>query len=202
MEPRAITCAEVDERHLEAAYLAGRLSAEDAEAFEAHFFACDRCWALVQQAAEVRAALTERPRTGAVRTTGARRGRLRRLVPLLAAAAVILAVELWLRPSASPPAAVYRGGDSSLRAVARVTTDSLGVSWERRAGAGTYRVRLFGADGRLLAERESADTALAVSRRAIPSGAHAYWEVDALDSLREIFARSPLILASPSDSTR
>ncbi len=202
MEPRAITCADVDARHLEAAYLAGRLSAADAEAFEAHYFACDRCWMLVQQAAEVRAALSDRPGSGIVPTARTRGSRLRRLIPLLAAAAVILAVELWLRPSAPPPTAIYRGGDSSLRAVARATVESLGVSWERRAGVGTYRVRLFGADGRLLAEHESVDTALAVSRSVIPSGTRAYWEVDALDSLREIFAHSPLIPASPPDTAR
>ena len=41
----------------EARYLAGSLSAEEAEAFEEHYFGCEICWKAVQRGVEIRSAL-------------------------------------------------------------------------------------------------------------------------------------------------
>src|SRR3990172_1011859 len=56
VDPSVLTCDQVDERDLEAAYVAGRLTERHAEAYEAHIFACDRCWAVLQAAQAVAAA--------------------------------------------------------------------------------------------------------------------------------------------------
>lgn len=56
---RTLDCNAVEEQDLVSRYVGRKLSPEEAEAFEEHYFGCDRCWAEVQAATEVRAALAE-----------------------------------------------------------------------------------------------------------------------------------------------
>ncbi|MGH7658286.1 MAG: zf-HC2 domain-containing protein, partial [Gemmatimonadales bacterium] len=67
MDERPMTCELVDQNELDRRYLEGRLSEEEAAAFEAHYFGCDRCWELVKGGAAVRAALDHDTRVPAPR---------------------------------------------------------------------------------------------------------------------------------------
>ena len=72
----------------------------------------------------------------------------------------------------------------------------------RVANADLYRVRLYAADGTLGAQRELVDTSLIALRRdsiPLPRQATAFWEVQALDHLRQPVARSNLTKAVTSD---
>lgn len=50
------SCPGVDEEDVVERYVTGRLDREEAEAFERHFFDCDRCWQEVWQAVGLRSA--------------------------------------------------------------------------------------------------------------------------------------------------
>lgn len=56
---RELDCASIEERDLVSRYLAEKLPSEEAEAFEKHYFGCDRCWEELQAATEVRAVSSE-----------------------------------------------------------------------------------------------------------------------------------------------
>jgi hypothetical protein len=62
MALRALDCLAVEEQDHEVRYLQGALTDEEAEAFEAHYFGCDRCWTALQRAIELRAAFAESAR--------------------------------------------------------------------------------------------------------------------------------------------
>ena len=89
-------------------YIAGTLSADAAEAFERHYFACDPCWRELERSLEIRAALTQPSGTSA-RTRAIGAAPATRQVPwrwLAAAATVVLATSLWQwssNPSPSSP---------------------------------------------------------------------------------------------------
>lgn len=185
---------------IEARYLSGRLSEEEAEAFEAHYFACDRCFSLVQRGVDLRAA--------AALPVGTRAHRRARWWPSLAAAAVlIVAAGLWrVRPGHVPSTAfpnvaesgVLRGASSMLGIHASASTSAVLVTWASREGASTYRVRLLGDDGSLLSERELTDTS---ARLALPlhegeRPGSVYVEVQALGPLRDVIAASSIVRAS------
>lgn len=216
-------CPETGDRDLAAAYVAGRLDEPEAEAFEAHWFECDACWSRVKRAEEVRAAFRgveegeegERPprAAGEGPERGGRPGegtpghappdpgpirRARRWLPVAAAAALV-AVGFGIGdvvrrsfPAAEDP--VYRGAGSTIDLDrAELGAAGVEVGWSAVPGADLYRVRLYDAEGRLLAEEESADTTVAVS--GVPSaasrpGAPLYVQVEALDELREVIGRS------------
>jgi len=55
MPETAVDCRRVEEEDLIGRYLRDELSPAEAEAFEMHYFECDRCWPLVQAATGVRA---------------------------------------------------------------------------------------------------------------------------------------------------
>jgi CHAT domain-containing protein len=55
---KALDCTSIEEQEIVSRYVGQKLSPEEAEAFEEHYFGCDRCWAEVQAATEVRAALS------------------------------------------------------------------------------------------------------------------------------------------------
>jgi hypothetical protein len=192
MSTDSITCQRVDDGDLDTRYLAGRLSPEEAAGFEAHYFACDRCWGLVHQGQTIRAALA-----------GPSRGQRRRWAgwTALAAASVALAVGVWREtrdPSRPLPAGEVRGEANRLVPTARADSFALRLTWPRHAGAASYRVRLYGADGAMLLERQVNDTGLSVPRDSLqaPAGAPVYWQVFALDELSREVARSGLV--SPS----
>lgn len=216
-----LTCAELETRHVEAHYLAGRISAEEAVAYEAHYFACDRCWALLRRATEARAAFAAPSPVSA-----------RRFLPWgLALAAVITAVMLIrglpeepaapAAPAAAPPAAappaaapaqpaapVHRevpsqpADTTSITLTGRRTRDTLAAAWERVPAAATYRLRLFTPDGMLLLERETTDTSLALASASarLPREGSAFWQVRALGLLGLPLAQSGLTAVGPSTS--
>jgi CHAT domain-containing protein/Tfp pilus assembly protein PilF len=61
---KILDCNSVEEQDLVSQYVGRKLSSEEAEAFEEHYFGCDRCWAEVQAATELRAALQEQGSRG------------------------------------------------------------------------------------------------------------------------------------------
>lgn len=184
MPQTVLTCADVDAADLEAAYLQQRLDDERQAAYEAHYFACERCWSRLRRATEVRAAFASR----------ARARRVHWAVWALPAAAVLTVLVLQPpRESESPtPVPALRGTAELLAARATLTGDSVRVTWPAHPGADAYRVRGFGADGALRWSRETRDTALAAAR----AGA-AVVDVAALDPLRAVIAQSALIRPDP-----
>jgi tetratricopeptide (TPR) repeat protein len=56
-----MTCTEVDERGLAEAYLLGRLSESERDAYEAHYFECARCYSELQALRDVQDALRATP---------------------------------------------------------------------------------------------------------------------------------------------
>ena len=205
MEPTQITCARVDEEDLDARYLAGTLSEEEAEAFEEHYFACDRCWSTVQLGRDVRAASDRRASAAAlevrrVAPAGARAISRARWMPVaIAAALTLVAVGLWQRsdpraviPSSDP----LRGPNDSIPAVASVSGRTLMLRWQPVPDADRYRVRLQRSDASVVLERLIANTAVSVVRDSLPEvddGERVYWEVQALDGIRRTIARSRLV---------
>ncbi|MGH7508914.1 MAG: hypothetical protein ACREMZ_05545 [Gemmatimonadales bacterium] len=191
MSANAVTCELVEQRDLDTRYLTGRLSQEDAEAFEAHYFACERCWGLVQQGLEVQAAVTPSPKAPYRRWWG------------LAAAAGIAAVALGLwgiasRPQGSRPEDVFRGGGTPFLVAAAAGPTALAASWPRLPEADVYRVRLYAADGMMALERETSDTVISVpldSIARLTRDTAMFWQVHALDRLRISVARSDLTRA-------
>jgi hypothetical protein len=211
MEPVQVTCSRVEQEDLDARYLAGTLSEEEAEAFEEHYFACDRCWATVQLGLDVRAAndttvRTQQPRPAALsveRAAPAPASRLRRQRwwPIAIAASVaILAVGVWQqrsdRSDVPPIVDDLRGPADSIRAVASVRGRTLVISWPPKPNADRYGVRLQKSDATVVVDRIISDTSLVISRDSLAgvvNGERLYWEVRALDALRRTIARSRLI---------
>lgn len=210
MDQSELTCARVSDEDLDVRYLAGTLPEDEAQAFEAHFFGCDRCWATVQRGLEVRAAeataTAHGPASSARAVTppddaiarGTRRARrtsslVRRWIPLAAAAAlVIVAVSRW--PTGGDDAergvAALRGEGDSLLVRPDVRGANLFAAWSPVAGADLYRARLFARDGALVWAMETSDTIVSVARDSLRGAATAYWDVQALDRLRAVIARS------------
>ncbi len=206
-----LTCADVEARDLDAGYLAGRLSPDEAAAYEAHYFACERCWAALWLASEARAALAPVASAGAAPAVAPRlapRHRARRRFWGLASAATLLLAAgtlqfLSSRGQGGSEAAVLRGPADSISVRAAIADDTLSASWASVPDADRYRVRLFGAEGEVLAERETADTAVTIAVESLDASARTgarYWQMLALDRLRRPLSRSPLTPASPPGS--
>ncbi len=214
-------CLYADDADIEQRYLAGKLSENDAEEFERHYFECDTCWNRVQRGAEIKAAL--QPATESAqpvkRETLQPLPRRRRsfaswATPLAAAAVLVVGIGLWRnrsdRPSENQPAPVApsieptRGASTSLVVSSHATSDGLVAAWTKAATAHTYRVRLLAADGSLLFERETADTSVVLpsdSARVSANSGSRFWQIQALDELRKIVATSQLTpVKSPGDS--
>lgn len=210
MDHTQVTCSRVEQEDLDARYLAGTLSEEEAEAFEQHYFACDRCWSAVQVGLDVRAANDTASREGQPRAPaltvehsapdqGMRTTR-RRWWPLAIAASIaILAVGVWRGGDWSdgrPIGDGVRGPVDSIRAVASVRGRTLVLSWPPTPNADRYGVRLQKRDATVIVERTTADTSLAMSRDSlsgVADGERVYWEVRAFDALRRTIARSRLV---------
>ncbi|HEY7635350.1 MAG TPA: zf-HC2 domain-containing protein [Gemmatimonadales bacterium] len=192
MSADLVTCERVDESDLDTRYLAGTLSEEEASAFEEHYFGCDRCWALVQQGIAARAGLVSEAK--AKRT----RPRVRAWWGLAAAAAIAaigIGLWRWTIPPAGQSAVTAVRGRGTLVLQPSATSAGAAVAWSPVSDADVYRVRLYSSDGTLLKEREVSDTSLNVPLDSIPHlspGAKAYWDVEALNRVREPVGRSQL----------
>lgn len=190
MADAELTCSEVERDELDLKYLRGQLDAERAEAFEAHYFGCDRCWELVHGGAQLRASRPARPHW------------LRGPWTLLAAAVLVGAVGigLWRAQSGREgPAPDRERAEPRPELGVRAASDgvTLSVGWNRVAEAAGYRVRLYRQDGQLVTEREVADTSFALPRRELVADGPYLWQVLALDRLGGELARSGLIDAAP-----
>jgi anti-sigma factor RsiW len=212
-----MNCELVDQRDLDSRYVAGTLNEEDAEAFESHFFGCERCWGLVQQGLAVQAAhegaapAAQRPSSTPL--PGSRSSARPSLRPRpwwgLAAAAILVVAVVGIRrfdPGAERSGSddVFRGEAETLVLSPGADRTSVAAAWPKVSEADVYQVRLYAADGTLVAERELGDTTIVLIRDSLPiqRGELAFWEVQALDRLRNPIARSELTRAVLPDSTR
>lgn len=194
VDPGVLTCDQVDERDLEAAYIAGRLPDSDAEAYEAHVFACDRCWAVLQTAQAVAAA--RHP------ALSAQRPGLPRWLALAAGITALVAGTWWVSATRQPLAPeALRGVEDSIAVQLEATDAGLALRFGAFPGADRYRIRVFSPTGELLAERETPDTTLEVSLDREPPTALLI-EVTALDLLREPLASSGLVPLDRSSPRR
>jgi anti-sigma factor RsiW len=209
MNTTTVTCELVDEADLDTRYLAGRLTPDEAEAFEAHFFGCERCWGLVQGGLEVQSAFGSQAATPASASVAAASPTMpRRWWGLAAAAGIVLAaLGVWRLGSFSQapmPEDVFRGGESPFVVTPGVTAKVLTAVWPSLPEADLYQVRLYAADGLVAAERQTTDTTLSLlvdSLGAIRPGTEVFWQVQAFDRLRKPVARSELtrtVLPSPA----
>jgi hypothetical protein len=199
MDDSELTCAVVDAQDLDTRYLAGRLTEEEAASFEAHYFGCDRCWALVRGGAAVAAA---RPRGPAI-------ARTRREFPwrplAMAAAIGLVAVGTWqVLDRGTVPRDVVRGAGDSI-ALRIESTAPIHLVWPADPRASSYRLRIFDEQGQLLFQRELSDTTWTASPTDSGSIGSArgrrLLEIEAFDSLRRPIVRSPLTpLRAPGDS--
>lgn len=202
MNPKAISCENVDEGDLDTRYLAGTLSDSEAEAFEGHFFGCERCWALVQQGLGVQAAYESAPQIRRLALSPRQwRG--------LAAAAVLVLTFVGIRSlgphrESVPQGDVLRGRAGNFVVVSDVKPDLLTAAWPRLSQADVYQVRLYGPEGTLVLQRETAETTLSVpldAAGAPQGGTEVFWQIQAFDALRNPVAQSALTRAGLSDST-
>jgi hypothetical protein len=145
-----LTCDDVRDRELIERYAAGTLGEPEAEALEAHAFGCEACWAEMQCAVELHAALTNEGRPG-IRLDQSDRARLWRWpIGLAAAAVLVLAIGVtWYakhRPGGNET--VLRGPAGDLAIAAEWQPDgSLHVWWSPVPTAFRYRVEIAGAPG-------------------------------------------------------
>jgi len=216
MPEQTPTCPYGPESDIDARYLAGSLSAEESEAFEEHYFGCDRCFAAVQRGTEIRAAMSPVTVKGSIAgqsqaTPITRRPRrFSSWQPVLAAAGLII-VAVGVREVATrrdstegapalPTIDAPRGAANAFNLTSHATSTVLAAAWSRPSTARSYRVRLLATDGSLLFEREIADTSIMLSRDLVRGNDRVYWEVQALDALRGVVATSPVVQAQTSPS--
>ncbi len=187
-----MTCEFVDQHELDRRYVAGRLSDAEAAGFEAHFFGCDRCFALVKGGTGIRSALTHR---GALPAGRGRAG----WIPLAIAAGLgVLALGTWqaigLRKVGDDD--TIRGAEDSLAVHSALSAGIWTAVWPAVPQATSYRVRVFAEGGRLLVTRQVADTSVSLSADSLAAGGAGsalYLEVEGFDLLRRPVGRSPLI---------
>ena len=209
MPVSALDCARVEEGEVELRYLNGTLADDEAEAFEAHYMGCEQCWASLERALELRAAIASVDlgvtaargrRAVAGRSTLPPRVWTRRWWPVAAAASIliVLAVGVQMRRTAGNrdrAGDAVRGGTTTLRVRSVSGVDTLVATWASVHGADRYHVRLFTGDGTLVIQQDVADTTVSIPlealSRASPHEA-LYWSIEALDVERRPLARSPL----------
>jgi hypothetical protein len=213
MSTDALTCDLVDESDIDTRYLAGQLSEEQSEAFESHYFECQRCWALVEQGLSVRAAFDGVPQPVPAPHEA--------IPPTikgwryfgwgLAAAAALVITAVGVRQAhitnahVSDPEALRGGGMERFRLSPAATIGSVSAAWPKLPKAQVYRVRLYTEDGTVIAEHETADTSISLGvdvLTRVPEGHPAYWQVQGLDAAHDELARSELTKAAlPSNQS-
>jgi len=189
-----LTCEQVRDRELIQGYAAGRLAESDAECLEAHAMECAECWAEIQQAVELRAALVEAraaPATQAPAST--RRGRWP--LALAAAAAVVLAIggtAVWyLSGARGEVAPILRGPSDELGIVMSWQSNgALRISWTPVVDAAAYRIKVSSSAG-ALAERQVRTPTITLGPSGVPPPA-ATVTVEAENSAGEVVSRATL----------
>ncbi len=210
-----VDCPYINDPDVDHRYLAGVLPSEAAEAFERHYFACDLCWTRVKRGEEIRGALPRTIASDAEPVTiheRRRRSRWPLAIPVAAAAGILLAIGILSREK--PPAEssattlssgeTLRGQSSSLKISSHADGEVLVAAWSPTPRATSYLIRLLGADGALLFQRETTDTSVTVPSdlKSGPAEGPTYWEVQALDELRKTVATSELTLSRPPNQSR
>lgn len=212
MPVSALDCARVEQGEVELRYLNGTLAADEAEAFEAHYMGCERCWASLERALELRAAFASAGlevtaatgrRTVAGRSTRPPRVWTRRWWPMAAAASILIVLAVGVQMRRAPgnrdrTGDAVRGGTTALRVRSVSGVDTLVATWAPVRGVDRYHVRLFTGDGTLVIERDIADTSVSISLQALSRASPheaLYWSIEALDAERRPVARSPLTAA-------
>jgi hypothetical protein len=142
-----LTCDDVRNRELIERYAAGTLGEAEADALEAHAFGCEACWAEMQRAVELHAALMKEA-SGAIGVRRPNRVReWRRLVGLAAAAILVLSVAVGWYATHRPDGGediVIRGSGGELTITAEwQRNSSLRLTWPTVAQASRYRVEVL-----------------------------------------------------------
>ncbi len=187
-----LTCEQVRDRELIQGYAAGRLAESDAEGLEAHAMECAECWAEIQQAVELRAALVEArvvPATQAPAATT--RGRWP--LALAAAAAVILAIggtAVWyLSGARGEVAPILRGPSDELGVVMSWQSNgALRISWTPVLDAATYRIKVSSPAGAVV-ERQVGTPTITLAPLEAPARP-ATVTVEAENSAGEVVSRA------------
>lgn len=219
--PESLTCSDVSERDLIGRYVAGSASERDADALEAHALDCDSCWAGLQGAIAIRAALLERAMP--VTETGSRRTRKtsawRSAKVLAAAASVLLPLAVvWQlsresgheassgtgeQGAVESPDGVSRGPSDVMNpTMSRMADGSLQVSWEEHPDAALYRLRISEAADDLpdkIAEpvvEQITTTSVVIAADTLERFRTAGVEIEAESASGEVVARARVI-ASP-----
>jgi anti-sigma factor RsiW len=194
-----MNCAWVEEHDLVALYLSGKLPEAEAEGFESHYFGCERCWADVRQAGEVRAALGL---PVLAMPSSERRASGRDAWTLLAAAAAVAIMVLGLRqlaqrPEAASPEPVWRGGSEAPLPL-QVSIDPKGrisLEWPAQEAAQVYVAQIFTSDGVSVWKRETTETTVSLDVGDLPPnrpGISFLGKIEALDTMGQAVARSEL----------
>lgn len=195
--------SDAGQRDLVPLYLAGKLTEEDAEAFEAHYFGCPTCREDVRAGAALRelygkpaVAASERPAPPG-----------RSWLPLAAAAAIaFVGLGVWQlsrRTSEEPGRPVLRGPSAEVLVVKIETAPQGGVelSWPPHPRAAVYQIQVFAADGTRVWGAEANEPRLSIGSGVLPSpgpGKSFEVEVQALDSMQQVVATSdPMPLETP-----
>ena len=204
MDSQPITCDRVDRDDLDTRYLAGTLDEPLAEAFEAHYFECERCWRLVQGGVEIRAA--GRPATEAAKPAARRRPPW-----LWPAVAIAAALGIWLVSTvptpgggdgSTPSDSVVRGDGDGLPVTIRAAAGAVSVSWPGRTDAVSYRIRIYSDLGDLVGERRATDTVTAIADSMLGGAPGTrFVQVEALDRAGAPLVRSRLMPLA-ADSAR
>ena len=199
MKPREMDCTYAEDHDLVPRYLAGELPEAEAEAFEAHYFGCERCWASVRQGGEIRAALgnaaIEPIPTDPAREFGSNAGML-----LAAAAAVgVIALgvlQLSRRPEIDSFEPTYRGATAGALPLEVVSQPAgrIVLSWPEVDDAQLFVVEVFTSDGASVWRRETTSTTASLKPGELPPrpGISFLAKVEALDTMGQVVARSDL----------
>jgi len=197
--PDSLTCEDVSSRDLVPQYVSGVVSEMDAEALELHVLGCERCWAELQAARDVRAALLEPTsrREDALIAGGSSRSHGRKWLPLVAAAVVLLAAagawETWHTPPTVPE--VTRGEGVLSITGHWMSEGGLRLEWPARNGAVVYHVRVTGSSARPVEKRVTLPAATFLRSELSPVGQLTV-EVQAENAVGEVIAHGSTILPS------
>lgn len=194
-----LTCAQVRDRDVIPAYVAGKLPGEVAEAFEQHYFGCNACAQDVVLAGSIRATATADSAADAA-PPGPRATRSRRWVPYVAglAAMLVLAVVGWRVVGEPRERETVRSTSAHPLAVSGVVSGgTIELRWTVSPAAVRYQVDISDEDGTPLVEQDTDEPSLTISRVRLPRrSAQVTITVSAIDALgASIAVSSPLVLA-------